>query len=91
VAVERVDAALAAGAPEQLLEAEAHRGGDAVGGAGGDGDRIGEQHGVRVEDQGEFVVVPQGIDLGEVGEVEGALFQAGKSVTTSSQYITGFT
>ena len=33
------------------LRPEADRGGDAVGGAGGDGDRIGEEHGVRIEDQ----------------------------------------
>ena len=52
------------------------RGGDAVGSAGGDGDRIGEQHRVGVEQQRQFVVVPQRIDLGQVGQVEAAALQA---------------
>ena len=78
VPVERIDAALTARAPEHLADAETDRGCDAVGGAGGDRHRIGEQHGVRIEDQGEFIVSPERIDLGEVGEIEGAPLQAGE-------------
>ena len=72
-----VDAALAAGAPEELGEAEADRGGDAVGRAGGDGDRVGEARRPGLRISGEFVVGPQGVDLGEVGEIEGALSRQG--------------
>ena len=52
VPVERIDATLATGAPEHLADAEADRGRHAIGGASGNGDRIGEQHGIVVEDQG---------------------------------------
>jgi hypothetical protein len=76
VAVHGVEAALTARTPEERVQAEAHGGCDAVGRTGGDGDRIGEEHRVRVEDQRQLVVVPQRIDLGEVGEVEAAPLQA---------------
>jgi hypothetical protein len=49
---------------------------DAVGGARSHRHRIGEQHRLGVEDQRQLVVVPERIDLGQVGQVERAAFQA---------------
>src|ERR1700682_1753676 len=72
VAVQGINATLAASAPEELRDAEAHAGRDAVDRTCGERDRVGEEDRVGVEDGGEFVVLPQRIDLGEVGQVEAA-------------------
>ena len=78
MAVHRVDRALATRAPEHLPDAETHGCGHAVGSAGRDSDGIGEEDRLRVQDQGQLVIGPQGIDLGQVGEIEGTFFQAGE-------------
>ena len=52
------------------------RGGHAVGRAGRDGHRVREQQRVGMQDQAQLVVGPQRIDLGQVGQVEGAPLQA---------------
>ena len=58
MAVHGVQTALAAGAPEHLADPKTQRSGNAVGRAGGDGDRIGEQQCIRIEDEAQLIIVP---------------------------------
>src|SRR5208283_4502167 len=78
VAIERVDAALAAGAPEELRDAEPDTRRDTVDRAGGERERVGKQDRVGIEDGGELIVLPQRIDLGEIGQIEAAGLEAVK-------------
>src|SRR5208282_3355849 len=78
VAIERIDAALAAGAPEELWNSEPDTSRHAVDRAGGERDRVGKQDRVGVEDGGELVVLPQRVDLGEIGQIEPACLKAVK-------------
>jgi hypothetical protein len=80
----RVDRPLAACTPEQAGQGHACAGGDTVGRTGR-GDDIGEQHRLGVQDRGQFVVGPQRVDFGEVGQIERAFSRHGKSSSTSSQ------
>ena len=67
---------LTAGAPKHLFDRHAERGRHAVGAARGDGDRIGEQNRLGIEDRGQFVVAPQRVQLGHVGQIQRALLEA---------------
>src|SRR3546814_5116355 len=76
VAVHRVHRALAASTPEHLVDRQVDRGRDAVGRAGSECQRIGEQHRLGVNDRGEFAVLPARIDLGYVEDVDRARLKA---------------
>lgn len=71
VAVDGVHGALAAGAPEQGIERKADCGRRAVGGAGRLGDGVGEQRRLGVDQEGELVILPERVHLGDVEDVEG--------------------
>src|SRR6202165_5255244 len=75
VPVHRVEASLTPRTPEQRCEAKSNARGNAVGGARGDRERIGEQDCIRIDDGREFVVLPQRVHFGEIGEVEVTLLQ----------------
>ena len=76
VAGQRVHPALAARAPEQRIEGQAEGGGRAIGGAGRLRGQAGEQHRLGVQQEGELVVSPGGIELREPGDVEPAGLEA---------------
>ena len=76
VAVQRIHRALAARAPEQRVRRQLGCREDAVGSACRQRQRIGEQHGLGVDDRGEFAVLPERVDLGDVENVDRARFKA---------------
>jgi hypothetical protein len=76
VAVQGIHPAIAARAPEQLVDRQLGGRCDAVGGAGGGGDRIGEERDLGVEDRGQRRILPQRIELGDIGNIEAGLLEA---------------
>ena len=70
-AANRVHGALRTATPEQRVDAEGHRGGRRVRDAGRLRDRICEQHRLGIDQERELVVIPQRIQLGQIGNVEG--------------------
>ena len=76
VAVQRIHRALATGAPEQIVARQMGGGRHTIGSAGGQRERVAEQHGFRIDDRGEFAVLPQRIEFGDIEDVDRTLFQA---------------
>lgn len=76
MAVEREHRTLTTATPVHWRKRESRSGGDAVGGAGSLRGGVCEEEYVRTEDDGQIVVVPGGIELRDVGDVEAAMFQA---------------
>lgn len=76
IAVERVHAALTAGAPEQRIERKAHCSCDAVTSARRLGNGIGKDDRFRVDKRAQPVILPERIDFGHIGNVEGRLLEA---------------
>ena len=77
IALHWIDRAVAAIAPEKLVDRQVAGGGrDTIGGAGGLGDRIGKEDRFRVQKHVELGRLPERVDLGNISDIEGSRFQA---------------
>src|SRR3546814_1649772 len=70
IAVERIHRALAARAPEELVERQVGRGGDTIARAGCLGDRVREDDGFRIDERRKRIILPERIDLGHIRSEE---------------------
>ena len=74
----RIDRSLAACTPEQTGQGHTCAGGDTVGRTGRLGNDVGEQNRLGVQDRRKFVVGPQRVDFGQVGQIQRSFLQAGE-------------
>ena len=77
VPIQGIQAALAAGTPEEGVVGESGRRRYAVGRTGGACRKIAKQIYVGIQYPGEFVILPERIEFGEIGNIETLVFQAG--------------
>ena len=76
IAVERIEATLAAGTPKKGVARKTRRRRNAIRRAGRACWQVAEEIDIRIEQPGQLVVLPERIEFGQVGDIEALLFEA---------------
>ena len=76
IAVQRIEISLTSGTPEEGVVGKTGGCGDTIGRARGTGRKVAKQIDIRIQKPGEFIVLPQRVELGQVGNIKALLLQA---------------